>query len=84
MKTILKMGASWCKPCSSLSDLLKSIDSPFPIREYDIDEDFGLAAKYKVRGVPTLILLDELGDEIARKTGMISKEEFLTFCSKGN
>ena len=38
-----------------------------------------LASKYKVRGVPTLILVDESGEVIRQKTGAVTKEELLKF-----
>jgi thioredoxin 1 len=45
----------------------------------DVDQDSELSAKYNVRNIPTLILLNEFGDEVGRKVGVQSKESILNF-----
>jgi len=82
MKKILKFSAEWCLPCKSMASMLSNMEIPLPIEEYDIDEDFEISTRFNIRGVPTIILVDEYGEEIARKTGLMSKEEFLNFCEK--
>jgi thioredoxin-related protein len=37
------------------------------------------AIKYGVRGVPTMVLVDDDGNELARKVGMMQEQELITF-----
>lgn len=47
------------------------------IEDIDIDDQPELAMQYNVRGVPTLILVDDSGNEIKRNVGMITEERLL-------
>lgn len=76
---ILKFAASWCQPCKMLSKVLSEVNSPLPIQEIDIDDQMELAAQYGIRGVPTCILVDESGNEVRRKVGMMNENEFKEF-----
>lgn len=68
-KEILKFSAEWCGPCKMLSNLLGGIELDIPITNIDIDQNMDKAKEYGVRGVPTLVLLDN-GVEIKRLIGM--------------
>ena len=71
MKEVLKFSANWCGPCQMLGQTLKNIeDNVIPIREIDIDEDLDTAAKFNIRSVPTMIMLEN-GNEIKRVSGAL-------------
>lgn len=77
---VLKFGASWCGPCSSLKNILeKYYTGDTVIEEVDIDAQQDLAVEYGIRGVPTCVLLDDNGAEIRRKTGVMMIDEFVEF-----
>jgi thioredoxin 1 len=80
MKKIYKFSATWCGPCKMLSKTLATIESPIQIEEVNIDENVELTQQYKVRGVPTLILVED-DKEIKRKVGVMSAEEFLQWAN---
>ncbi|XMO87047.1 thioredoxin [Algibacter sp. AS12] len=52
--------ADWCGPCKMLSPILKqvknSLGEQVSIIKIDVDKNQALAAKYQVKGVPTLLL----------------------------
>lgn len=81
MKKLLKFSAEWCVNCKPLSKVIESAELTIPVEEYDVDEDFELAARMRIRGVPTLILMDD-EEELHRKTGLMSKDELLNFCTQ--
>jgi thioredoxin 1 len=78
MKEIYKFSASWCQPCKMLSKVMAGTELGVPVREIDIDDEFELANKYQIRGVPTLVLLDD-GVEIKRKSGMMQAPDLKLF-----
>ena len=68
MKRILRFTASWCGPCKSLAMNLESANLALPIEVVDVDVNDDLAREYGIRGVPTLVMLDE-NIEVKRLVG---------------
>lgn len=78
MKTVIKMGASWCKPCLQLKPIFDDVVKDIPdikVVEIDVEEHPDIASNYKVRGVPSIIVTDENDNVLTMKTGMMSKEQ---------
>lgn len=79
MKQLLKFAASWCQPCKALKSNLKYVDfKGVELKEIDIDENVEEAKKYGIRGVPTLVLLDD-GAEVRRKSGVLMADQIEEF-----
>lgn len=66
---LIKFGASWCLPCKNLDSRLDNINLNIDLLKYDVEEDVELTEEWKVRNVPTTILLDDNGHEIKRWVG---------------
>ena len=80
MKTLLKYEAPWCASCKVLTNLLKEVDlTGIEVVPINIDKDTASAKAYNVRGLPTLITLDETGEELKRSTGALTKDQLLKF-----
>lgn len=80
--TLLKFSAMWCSPCGQLTKILQSIpqeELPFNIQEIDIDKETGMTSMWRIRSIPTLILLDETGEELKRSTGALTKDQLMKF-----
>jgi len=79
MKKLLKFSATWCGPCKSLANNFKHVDmGDVELVSIDIEEDSETAVKYGIRGVPTLILLDD-DKEVKRKTGVLMADQIQEF-----
>ncbi|MDB4462020.1 thioredoxin family protein [bacterium] len=79
---LLKFSAEWCQPCKMLAKTLEGINVPYTISSIDIDDSPNLAADYKVRGVPTMVLVDDNDKEVGRLVGVKTKAQIEEFISE--
>ena len=72
--------ADWCGPCKTLAPILKKVKTELgetiKIIKIDIDKNQQLAAKYQVRGVPTMMLFKD-GAQLWRQSGVLQKQEII-------
>ena len=74
MRRVIKFSASWCEPCKMLARTLEDVKTDIPFESYDIDEHMEYAKQMGVRGVPTMIMMDE-NIEVKRRSGYMMKGE---------
>ena len=74
---LLKFSAQWCSPCKMLAVITDNMDLPYDMESIDIDEQSEMAMQYNIRGVPTLVLVDDVGNEVKRNVGMITRDKLL-------
>jgi thioredoxin 1 len=69
--------AAWCAPCRVMAPVLNEVVGELSgnshVGKVDIEQYQSLAQKYKVRGIPTFILLKN-GTEVNRFVGIKNKE----------
>ena len=74
--------AEWCGPCKMIAPVLEEIASNFEgklkVCKIDVDANKEAAAKYNVRGIPTLMVF-KAGDAQATKVGALSKTQLEEF-----
>src|SRR5512143_792219 len=76
-------GAEWCGPCKKMLETtyreqdVVELSKKFVPLLVDADRQSGLAAKYDVDAVPTVIFMDAKGKVLLRSTGYQEKEEML-------
>ena len=75
---IVDFHALWCGPCKVQSPILSEIASEFGERvrviKIDVDQNPGLASKYHIQGVPTVIIFKN-GQLVWRQSGVVSKDQ---------
>ena len=60
--------ASWCTSCSALKQLIKQLPDEYQqmITEVSLDTDVQKSVQFRVRTVPSLIMVDEKENELSR------------------
>lgn len=82
MKQALYFTAPWCEPCKITKPYFLELVQEITKLEFyiiDVSETPKIANQYKVRSVPTLMMLDEDGDTIDRLVNPTSKESMKAF-----
>lgn len=68
--------AEWCGPCKMIAPILDELaeeyDGRLRIAKLNIDENPGTTGKYKVRGIPTLMIFAN-GEVQGMKVGALTK-----------
>jgi thioredoxin 1 len=80
-KRVLKFYADWCQPCKMLARVVEDAKDKIdiPVEDVNIDENLFMTQQMGVRGVPTLVIVDDDDKEISRKIGYMSEAEFISF-----
>jgi len=78
MRKILYFTATWCAPCKALSPVMDSLQGQINFDKIDVDTNTDLSTQYGVRGVPSLVLVEN-GNEVGRLVGAQTKEAILNF-----
>jgi len=74
--------AEWCGPCKMIAPILDEIAVEYGDRiricKVNVDENQDTAARFAVRGIPTLMLFKN-GEVEATKVGALSKSQLAAF-----
>lgn len=70
MNKILYFTATWCGPCQVLGPTIDGlIAEGLSIQKIDIDKEQPTSSLYNIKNVPTLVKIDNGGNEIKRLVG---------------
>ena len=69
--------AEWCGPCRAVAPVLEQLatETGVPLMKVNIDENPGLAARYEVRSIPTILFIED-GEVVDRVVGAAPKAAF--------
>ncbi len=74
--------AEWCGPCKMIAPLLDEVSRDYgdriQVAKINVDENQATAARFGVRGIPTLMLFRN-GAMIASSVGALSKSQLTLF-----
>ena len=72
----IKFEASWCGACKMLTPILRKVsEAGIPVESIDTEHNAELVTHYNVRNLPTVILVNSGGYQLARFTGTKEKAE---------
>ena len=78
--TLVDFYADWCGPCRMLTPIIESIAEDLQgkanVVKVDVDKSPKLAARFGVRGIPTVIVMTN------RQTGVGSKQQLIELINK--
>ena len=82
LPTLVDFWATWCGPCKMIAPVLDELATEYEGRikicKMDVDENREVAAKFNVRGIPTLIMFKN-GDLEETKVGAVSRAQLVKF-----
>ena len=77
--------AEWCGPCRQMAPTIDAVATEFAgklkVGKVDVDANGGIAMRYQIRGIPTLILFKE-GRVVDSRVGAVGKSEVLRMLEK--
>jgi|TARA_R110001592_G_scaffold349960_1_gene645649 thioredoxin-like negative regulator of GroEL len=70
MSKLLYFSAAWCGPCKALGPTVQLLQTQgLNIQKIDVDQDTTSSTQYNIRSVPTLVKIDNNGNEVGRLVG---------------
>ncbi|MGI9219662.1 MAG: thioredoxin TrxA [Woeseiaceae bacterium] len=79
---LIDFWAEWCGPCKMIAPILDDVAGEYAdrvaIKKLNIDENPGIAQKFGIRSIPTLMLFKD-GAVHAQKLGAMSKSQLTEF-----
>jgi thioredoxin 1 len=77
--------ASWCGPCRIVGPLVESLAREYEgravVAKVNVDEEPGLAARYQIMGIPSLLLFKK-GQLVERVVGAAPQEHLAALLAK--
>jgi thioredoxin-related protein len=87
---VLMIHASWCSICNTFINTVLTdesveteIGNKIIVSLIDGDKEYGKPyyTQFGASGFPTFVITDKAGNQIAKRSGQLSKEEFLSWIS---
>lgn len=86
--TVLTFSASWCGPCRMLRPIIDELavehdeHDDLEFVRVDVDANPGVASRYNVMSVPTVVVVDAAGAEDGRLRGLVPKRDLDAFIAQ--
>jgi thioredoxin-related protein len=79
---IIMFTADFCQPCKQIKQYLSDFKYVDRLKIADAEEDWELIEEYKIRNVPTILILDSQDKILHKHIGYIAQTEFENICGQ--
>ena len=77
MKRLLYFSAPWCGPCRQLGPIMDKVALNYPVMKINVDENPFPVQQYKIKNIPTVLLVDDDGNVLNSKIGAHSAQIYI-------
>ncbi len=74
---LLDFWATWCGPCKKIGPYIEELAEKYGeqaiIGKIDVDDNDGLAIRFGIRNIPTVLFLDKNGEIVDKQVGAAPK-----------
>ena len=77
-RKVIKFFATWCSPCKQYAPIFDKVQAQleplgYEFEHVDVDQEFEKAVEFKVKGVPTTVILDN-GEVYKSLSGVLTED----------
>jgi len=80
-RKVIRVTADWCKPCQAFGPIVDRVAESLGlgVEVLNYETDSARVSQYRVRSLPTLVLVGESGEMVDRLAGAVSTSELRKF-----
>lgn len=79
---LYKFYADWCVPCKQQTKLLEETPICVEVKSFNVDEEAEKVAKFGIRNLPTLVLVDDEENTLKFWHGITKPSDIDTFINE--
>ena len=76
-RVLVDFWATWCGPCKKIGPYIEELAEKYGeqaiIGKIDVDDNDGLAIRFGIRNIPTVLFLDKNGEIVDKQVGAAPK-----------